>query len=294
MRDASFSVTGGAVLKARRLDGRSDLWEIEIMPSMTGDLVIVLPATEDCAAAGAVCTDDGRPLSNRLEGTVPVLQPEISVVALASPLPEGTTAEFEVSRTGSTSDDLYVYLDAEVTGSDPIRGHRVRFFGQRSVGLVVEGPDDDEVMESMSAVLTLMPGEGYTASDSAGSAQVVWEDDDTRTAAAPLTASFSFLPSSHAGSGTVKPRILFSEPISISYVTMRDESFDVTGGEVRNARRVDQRNDLWELEIAPSSDADVVIVLPATEDCSAVGAVCTADGKALSNRLEETTPGPSG
>ena len=115
----------------------------------------------------------------------------------------------------------------------------------------------------------------------------------TRAAAAPLTARFALLPEAHAGSGSVVLRVRFSEPVGTSYLTLRDQSFRVTNGAVRNARRVDGRSHLWEIEIAPSSGADLVVVLPATTDCAAAGAVCTAGGKPLSNRLEATIPGPA-
>ena len=42
----------------------------------------------------------------------------------------------------------------------------------------------------------------------------------------------------------------------------------------------------WEITIAPESNADVSITLPPSADCAVVGAVCTATGIALSNRLE--------
>ena len=34
------------------------------------NVTVILPVTGDCESDGAVCTDDGRPLSNRLELTV--------------------------------------------------------------------------------------------------------------------------------------------------------------------------------------------------------------------------------
>ena len=111
-------------------------------------------------------------------------------------------------------------------------------------------------------------------------------------AAAPLTARFVSVPG-HEGAGTAATlRLQFSAAVSTSYATLRDESFAVTHGEVRNARRVDGRSDLWDIEIAPESDADVGVVLPETTDCAAAGAVCTADGRPLSHRLEATVAGP--
>ena len=111
-------------------------------------------------------------------------------------------------------------------------------------------------------------------------------------AAAPLTGRFVSVPW-HEGAGTAATlRLEFSAPVSTSYATLRDESFAVTDGTVRNARRVDGRSDLWDIEIAPDSDADVGVALPETTDCAASGAVCAADGRRLSHRLEATVAGP--
>ena len=48
----------------------------------------------------------------------------------------------------------------------------------------------------------------------------------------------------------------------------------------------------WEISVTPDGDGAVTIVLPQTTDCGATGAVCTDDGRMLSNRLEVTVPGP--
>ena len=72
MRDLAFTVTGGEVTGARRLAPRSNVgWEIHVRPDGNGPVTIVLPVTTDCTAEGAICTEDRRPLSNRLEITVP-------------------------------------------------------------------------------------------------------------------------------------------------------------------------------------------------------------------------------
>ncbi len=108
-----------------------------------------------------------------------------------------------------------------------------------------------------------------------------------------LTASFLDPPERHAGSGTFSLRVLFSEPVSVSYSVLRDQSLEVTNGGVSGARRVNGRDDLWEIVIAPSSDAEVTVALPAMADCAAPAAVCTEDGRPLSQRLEAVVPGPS-
>ena len=71
MRDLAFTVTGGEVIKARRLAPKSNVgWEIHVRPDGNGPVTIVLPVTTDCTTQGAICTQDRRPLSNRLEVTV--------------------------------------------------------------------------------------------------------------------------------------------------------------------------------------------------------------------------------
>ena len=108
-----------------------------------------------------------------------------------------------------------------------------------------------------------------------------------------LTATFVDVPERHGGSGSFPLRILFSEPIPLSDSALRDLSLRVTNGDVLRAERVSGRDDLRQIVIAPSSDAAVTIVLPATADCAAPAAVCTADDSPLSNRLEAVVPGPS-
>ena len=72
MRDHAFTVTNGDVTKARRLNRPSNAgWEIHVTPDGDGAVTVTLPATTDCTAQGSVCTQDHRPLSQRLQVTVP-------------------------------------------------------------------------------------------------------------------------------------------------------------------------------------------------------------------------------
>ena len=113
----------------------------------------------------------------------------------------------------------------------------------------------------------------------------------------PLTASVESAPPSHNGSDEFRIRIAFSEEpkTGFSYTTMRDHAFTVTGGSVTGARRLEPLSNIgWEVVVEPDSNGDVTIVLPATTDCNAQGAICTGDGRPLSNRLELTVSGPGG
>ena len=118
-------------------------------------------------------------------------------------------------------------------------------------------------------------------------------DDKPR---ARLTASMSGVPDSH---DTMTPftfeLTLSEEPATgFSYTTLRNHALRVTGGEVTKARRLAAPgNTRWEITVRPTSDGDIVIVLAATQDCGAQGAICTADGRMLSSAVRATVSGES-
>ena len=132
-------------------------------------------------------------------------------------------------------------------------------------------------------------------SDDAGNGETLTSVATAAVAAArPLTASFENVPGTHNGTDDFTFELRFSEEFAVSFQTLRDGAFEVTGGSVTGARRLVQgSNTGWEIHVRPDSDADVTVMLPATSDCGADGAICTADDKPLSNRLEETISGPS-
>ena len=109
-----------------------------------------------------------------------------------------------------------------------------------------------------------------------------------------LTASFEGVPASHDGPGSeaFTFRVRFSQEPRVSYKVLRDESFAVTGGVVKKARRVDGRNDLREIHIEPSGWNDVTVTLPGGRACGTTGAICTADGKVLANTTGAVVRGP--
>ena len=103
------------------------------------------------------------------------------------------------------------------------------------------------------------------------------------TAAAPAT---------HDGSAEFTFEIEFSEEFELSYNTLRDHAFSVTGGEVTKARRLEKPvNVQWQISLRPDGEGSVTVVLPITTDCSADGAICAGDGRMRSNRNELTVSG---
>ena len=118
-------------------------------------------------------------------------------------------------------------------------------------------------------------------------------NEETTTSAGPaLTARFKGVPGEHDGERAFTLRIAFSEAIKVGYRTFRDHSVSVTGGTVMKARRVDKRQDLWEIEVGPASDEEVQIFL-SPRACDETGAVCTGDGRGLSHDIEDYVLGPA-
>ena len=133
--------------------------------------------------------------------------------------------------------------------------------------------------------------------DDAGNEETLTSTATAAVSAAPpapvaLTAKFLDTPSSHDGQTAFTFELRFSEEFDLSYVTLRDHAFTVTGGEVAGARRLEGPSNIrWEIVIEPDSAGDLTVVLPVTEDCANQGAICTEDGRKLSNRLELTVSG---
>ena len=182
LRDEALSATGAAVTKAKRVDGRSDLWEIEIQPDSNDDVTVTLAGGRACGTAGAVCTGDADP----------------------QPLSSSLTA-------------------------------------------TVAGPPE-----------------------------------------APLTASFTDVPSEHDGSKAFTFRIQFSAAVGISIKTLRDEALSASGATVKKANRVDGRKDLYEIRVRPSGNADVTVTLTGGSACDARGGICTPDGRQLTGNVSAT------
>ena len=130
---------------------------------------------------------------------------------------------------------------------------------------------------------------GGGAAVAAFSGQAVANDTPARQVQSGLTASVASAPAEHRGTGGFEVRIAFSEAVA---GRAKDAAVEVTGGTLARAARVEKRKDLWALTVNPSGYEAVTVTLPATADCAAAGAVCTADGRRLETALTHTVPGP--
>ena len=108
MAGPAFEVTGGAVTGARRLEsGKNHRWEVEVTPSVKGAVTVTLRETTDCAAAHAVCTEDGDRLTDAVAAVVPGL-PAFSVADAQVREGSGARLDFEVTLDRAASVDVAV------------------------------------------------------------------------------------------------------------------------------------------------------------------------------------------
>ena len=145
-------------------------------------------------------------------------------------------------------------------------------------------PSDDVVGKTIKVRVSF--------TDDAGNQESLTGEPTPSVTRPPLTASLENIPGSHNGTASFTFEIRFSEEFKLSFKTLRNEAFTVTGGSVKAARRLDKPSSIhWQIVIEPDSAGDATVVLPATTDCAATGAICTEDDRPLSNRLEFTVIG---
>ena len=233
-------------------------------------------------------TDDGEngeELTSAATGKVDVAPPPPNTPARGAPTITGTVRVGE-TLTASTTDIsdadglgnavfAYQWLagDAEIDGATASTYTLVAADAGKAIRVRVTFTDDGENGEVLTSAAT-----------GAVAAEVVRP---------PLTATARNVPSSHDGSATFLFELSFSEEFPLSYVTLRDHAFTVSGGRVTYVRRLNPPSNIgWEIHVTPDSGGSLTIVLPETGSCEANGAICAEDGRRLSNRLEYTVNGP--
>ena len=376
-----------------------------------GATVAILPADADpgtpghqvSLAAGAnvitvtvTAADGGAERTYTVTVTRAADLPVVSVSAVSARVSEAESAQFRLTRTGSTDEELAVAVGGTWSDGTEASVQRPRFLAGRNATTAGFRRADNEVSGERTLTVRVEEGTGYAVSAAAGSAVVVVEDDDaavfavsvepaevpaggtatlrvsigngvTFTAAqtlvveassasvamtvqaprgpgeiglaagasaataelwvvegaaaeevvtltvrhggaevgsaelrvsagapAPLTGRFEEVPATHDGETAFTFELHFSEEPRLSYLTLRDEAFEVTGGGVERARRLLPPSNLgWEITVAPATTGEVVVLLGATADCAAAGAVCTSGGKKLTGEVTARVRGPA-
>ena len=129
------------------------------------------------------------------------------------------------------------------------------------------------------------------------SVEVTAEDGTTRTytitvtrAAPPLTARFRTNVWEHDGETSFMLELVLSESLDSGSRWPSAASFRVKGGSVESVRRF--RPYLYQVHVKPNPWKDVTVTLAGGQACYEAGAICTADGRSVSNTPTLTVAAP--
>ena len=307
VRPVGGNAPGGAGNRSAggRNAGREDrevVWEFEIEPDSDGDVTVSLDAGRPCDEPGAICTADGRSLSEGISTTVE--GPETGPAGLTAAfegMPEAHDGEggfrFRVAFSEnigigyrSLREDAFTVTGGRVTGGRRVDGRRDLF------EMTVRPDGDGDVTIALPAGRACGVS-GAICTKSRPRRQLTNAPAATVAGpgAAALTARFVDMPAEHDGQTAFTLRLEFSETIRMSGRRLRGDVVAVAGGRATKARRVNQRKDLWRLTVKPDSLADVTVTLAGGAACDTPEAVCTKGEprRKLTNTISATVLGPA-
>ena len=237
--------------------------------------------------------------------------PAISVSDAAAQEAEGAVLVFSVTLSHASSRTVTVdYATSDGTaraGSDYTASSGSLTFNpgdtSQTVSVTVLTDSDDESQETLT--LTLSNPSQATLDDATGTGTIEngesssgteedppAEDPPANTPVVSLTATFANMPATHNGT-TFTFDLAFSENVKAGYARIRDHAFTISGGEIANAQRKEQgSNQSWTITVKPDGNEAITITLPVTTDCNATGAICTYDGRKLSDSTSAQVAGP--
>ena len=291
----SVSLTGAAVSSVRRHqeDGLDNAWIFFLDPDGNGDIVLSLVTGQTCDSGG-ICTEDGEMLSEGVQVTLPGPEEEGEP---DNPEPDDPNSPATGAPTISGTPQVGETLTADTSPIDDADGlTNVSYSYQWAAG----GTDIDGATGASYTLTSSEQGQTIQVrvsfTDDADNEETLTSIATAAVAAAPVPLTVSVTvsaPASHDGSSEFTFEIEFSEEFGLGYATLRDHAFNVTGGSVETAQRTDKPSNIsWRITVKPQGNGDVTIELPATTDCDADGAICTGDGRKLSNSLSFTVSGP--
>ena len=293
----SLSLTGAAVRSVRQHeeDGLDNAWIFFLDPDGDGDIVFSLATGQPCDSGG-ICAEDGTTLSGGVQVTLPGPDEE---GAPDNPEPDDPNTPATGLPTIGGTPQVGQTLTADTSPIDDADGlTNVSYSYQWIAG-------GSDIAGATGSSYTLTASEQgktiqvkVTFTDDRDNEETLTSEATAEVTAAPVPLTVSVTvsaPASHDGSAEFTFEIEFSEEFGISYRTLKFDAFNVTGGSVERAQRTDKPSNIsWLITIKPQGNGDVTIELPATTDCNADGAICTGDGRKLSNSLSFTVSGPGG
>ena len=291
--DTSYTVKALGVLDGTLI--------LTVTPKMTAGFVLATGTAEFASTDATTQEGDtiiqfrwsepGLDWSEGEEVAVRLTKPDDNTPATGTPTVNGTAqvGETLTADTSAISDEDGLtnvsYRYQWIAGESDIDGatrstYTLKATDQgKTVRVRVSFTDDADNSESLSSAATA----------------AVDAKPDSTIPETPLTVSLESAATTHNGTNAFTFEIRFSEEFGISYVTLRDHAFTVTDGKVIKARRLTKGSNIgWRISVRPDSNEEVTVVLPVTGDCDGQAAICTDDGRMLSNSLNFTVPAPSG
>ena len=305
----SVTVTGGAIasVQAHTEDGLEHAYIFWVTPEGEEDVTFTLVPNAACSAGG-ICTAAGTPLTEVPRArTIPgpgdssgTTRSELSVNDTKASEEDDATIDFVVkldpASTETVTVDYATSNGSASAGDDYTAKSGTLTFSPGETSKTVAVPILDDTIEENdeTLTLTLSNAPGAEIKDTTATGTINDDEADPATPDA-LTASFKNMPADHDGSSEFTFQVEFSEDVGLSYAVLRDDGFTETNGDVTGARRVNGRNDLWQITVKPDERDDVTITLPGNRDCGTTGAVCTRgdDPRPLSNSPSATVAGPA-
>ena len=220
-------ITLGNATASNFTDTSMTVYAALITPTANGTVTVDVAVN---VAQDAVGNDNTAATQASSTYTVPV--PVITIEAGTSPVTEGTSAAFTLSRTGSTTAALTVNATVSETGGDMVapanEGARTVTFQANSATATVSVPTvADRVDEADGVVTATVTADTATPATytvgTPSSATVTVSDDDTRG----VTVSAETLPVNEGSTGTYTV-VLNSQPTASVTVTPSSDNSDVT------------------------------------------------------------------
>ena len=190
------------------------------------------------------------------------------------------------------------------SGTDPDEGDTLSYAWTQTSGEMVTlsdeasadptftAPDATTTPSNLVFTLTVSDRRGLTNADTV-TVNVAAEPEQTPIA---FTAAASQIPANHDGNAKFTFELTLSEEPKddFSYKTMKNHAFTITGGTIDKTNRLNPPSNIgWLVHVTPNGNSAITVTLPATTDCAGQGAICTQDGRMLSQELVITVQGPS-
>ena len=217
---------------------------------------------------------------------------EVTLSATPNPVQEGSPVTVRATLAKALSEAVTVPLTVtRATSEDGDHGSlasiEIPVGGTSATGTITTTDDADGDDETFTVALGSLPS--GLAAGSASSVEVTITDSGLQQSTEPLTAAFENVPSEHDGTAFTFDLTLSEAPGAGNLPVAA--SFKVAPGKAS----VSGSGTRYTVTVTPKAAnawKDVTITLAGGRACAEAGAVCTADGRALSNTSTTTVGGP--